>query len=81
MRSGSFVLSKEWQARLTELPESGMGYTVVTVTLSSGRVFEQVLVDSGCVTRVRGLADVPFSGDEIAHIRPSHAKWDWKEWP
>ncbi|HET9402727.1 MAG TPA: hypothetical protein VFO34_17405 [Candidatus Acidoferrales bacterium] len=81
MRSGSFALPKKWSLTLKEFPETGMGYLVVTVSLKDERVFEQVLIDSGYVVRVRGLADVPFGGDEIVDIKPTHAKWDWTETP
>jgi len=59
-----------------------MGYTVARVRLSGGRVFEQVLIDNGeLVSRVRGLADVPFKEADITEIVATHVRWDWKEKP
>ena len=64
------------------MPETGMGYVVIAVTLSDGRVFDQVLIsDLGIVDRVRGLSDIPFTEDDIVEIRATHQKWDWKEVP
>ena len=71
-------LSREWASRLRVLPETGMGYQVVSVTLNDGRRFEQVVIDSGFITRVRGCRDVPFTESEITEIKVTHNKWDWK---
>jgi hypothetical protein len=63
------------------LAETGMGYTVVRVTLCDGRIFRQVILDSGAVTRVRGLSGIPFSESDITDVEATHEKWDWKEVP
>ena len=81
MRSGAFKFSGKWVERVRRLGETGMGYTVVTVTLADGRVFPQAIIDSGTLSRVRGLANVPFSQDEIASIKQTDDKWDWSEKP
>jgi hypothetical protein len=72
-------LSREWASRLRVLPETGMGYQVVSVTLNDGRKFEQVVIDSGFITRVRGYTDIPFAASDITEITVTHDKWDWKE--
>jgi len=72
-------LSEKWAAYLVALPETGMGYQVVSVTLNDGRRFEQVVVDSGYITRVRDYRDIPFAESEIAEIKITHDKWNWKE--
>jgi hypothetical protein len=79
MRPGSFIFSAEWLAKVKSLPETGMGYTVVCVTLRDGRKFNQALIDSGYLTQVRGLPNVPFKEDDIAGISATHEKWDWNE--
>ena len=58
-----------------------MGYTVVQVTLTDGRIYPQALIDFGSLFRVRGLPNVPFSEDDIADIKQTDAKWDWNENP
>jgi hypothetical protein len=58
-----------------------MGYTVVSITLKDGRRFDQVWIDSGCLCRVKGLPDVPFTEADIASIKQTDAKWDWNESP
>lgn len=81
MRSGAFTFSGKWLEKVKSIPETGMGYTVVNIGLTDGRVFAQVLIDTGVLVRVRGLMDVPFTEEEIAEIAASHEKWDWKETP
>ena len=67
--------------KVRSLPETGMGYTVVRITLHDGREFGQAIIDSGWLTRVRGFADVPFAEPDIASISASHLKWNWAEKP
>jgi hypothetical protein len=81
MRTGAFKFSGKWRGTVRELPESGMGYTVVRVTLRDGRVFPQAVIDSGYLTRVRGSSSVPFAEDDIGDISPTHETWDWNEKP
>ena len=73
------ALSKHWASQLSSLPETGMGYQVVSVLLTDGRKFDQVVIDSGYITRSRGYEEVPFVGSEIAEIRITHDKWNWEE--
>lgn len=72
-------LSRQWASHLGALPETGMGYQVVSVTLNDGRRFEQVVIDSGFITRVHGYRDIPFAESEITEIKVTHDKWDWKK--
>jgi len=37
-------LSQKWVVKLSNLPESGMGYQVVDITLKNGRVHKNILV-------------------------------------
>ena len=66
---------------IPNVPEAGMGYTVVTITLNDGRKFKQVAIDSGWLSRVRDHADIPLREVDIAAINATHAKWDWREKP
>jgi hypothetical protein len=81
MNPGAFAFSGKWLPSVKALRETGMGYTVVSVTLNDGRIYEQALIDSGCLSRVRGLPTVPFAENDITDIKATHAKWDWKETP
>lgn len=58
-------------------PETGMGYWVTTVVLKDDREFKQVIVNSGCVTHVKGYKEIPFNESEIDHFIVTHEKWDW----
>jgi glyoxylase-like metal-dependent hydrolase (beta-lactamase superfamily II) len=71
-------LPDKWAPLLLSQPETGMRYQVVSVWLRDGRCFEQVVIDSGYITRVRGFADIPFDPLHITRIVVTHAKWDWK---
>ena len=77
MRDGAFFFLGEWLTTVQLLPETGMGYTVVTVRLKDGRIFEQAVIDSGCLSRIRGRADIPFGESDIAQIKATHDKWSW----
>jgi hypothetical protein len=81
MRSGTFTFSGKWLETVKSFPETGMGYTVVKIKLADGRAFNQALIDSGVLARVRGIADIPFTEEEIAEMSVTHEKWDWKEKP
>ena len=81
VRPGAFPLSAKWLEKAKNLPETGMGYTVVGVDLHDGRSYRQVVIDGGIVLRVRGLPDVPFTESDIADFKPNHEKWDWSETP
>jgi hypothetical protein len=80
-RHGTFLFSGKWKETIRALPETGMGYSVVTVALKDGRVFKQAVIDSGHLARIRGIADVPFKEDDITEIVATHERWDWKETP
>ena len=53
-------LSKYWATYLSSLPETGIGYQVVSVFLTDGRKIQQVVIVSGHITRARGYKEVPF---------------------
>ena len=72
-------LGERWLQSLRAMPETGMGYHVVDIELKDGREFKQAVIDSGHLTRIRGLKQVPFSETDIADIRVTHDKWNWKE--
>jgi hypothetical protein len=81
MTPSAFQFRGKWQQTVRALPETGMGYTVVSLVLRDGRRFDQAIIDSGWLSRVRGLADIPFTEDDITDINASHEKWDWRETP
>jgi hypothetical protein len=82
MRPGAFpFLDNKWIERLRQLPETGMDYWVVSISLKDGRSFNQAVVDSGYLARIRGLPDVPFTEIDIDEIKVTHDKWDWTEKP
>jgi len=58
-----------------------MGYTVVAITLADRRKFDQAVIDSGYLSRVRGSADVPFDEADIVKIEQTNETWDWNENP
>jgi hypothetical protein len=71
-------LSRKWADYLRSQPETGMGYQVVTIRTRQGSVYRQAIVDSGHVTRIRNLREIPFTEEDIEQIIVTHDKWDWK---
>lgn len=67
-------LPKQWVAVLIDLPESGMTYQIVTITLKDGRRFERVPHVEGRInlSGIQGFWKVPFYGDDIAEIVVTH---------
>jgi hypothetical protein len=43
--------------------------------LKDGRVFRQVVIDSGYLTKVREYQDIPFTGGDIDHFVVAHDTW------
>lgn len=71
------MLSEKWIKKLVLQQETGMGYHIVTVKLKNGTIFNHVVVDSGFITKIRGIKDVPFQEDDIEDIIVTHDKWDF----
>ena len=72
-------LSEKWAPVLISQPETGPGYQVASVTTRDGARYDQVVIEGGVVTRIRGLSAIPFSEDQIAQIVVTHDKWDFSE--
>lgn len=71
------TLSEKWIKKLVSQPETGMGYHIVTVKLKDGTIFNQVVVDSGFITKIKGIKDIPFKEDDIQDITVTHDKWNF----
>jgi hypothetical protein len=72
-------LTERWIRYLLAQPETGMGYQIVSVVLKDGRKFDQVVVDSGFISKVRGHEVIPFDVSEITQILVTHDKWDFRK--
>jgi hypothetical protein len=72
-------LSKEWIGKLVAQPETGMGYQIASVLLHDGRKFNQVVINSGYITQIRGRDDIPFAEPDIREIIVTHDKWDFNK--
>lgn len=72
-------IPKECQALLKQAAETGIGYQIVSVELSNGRSFDQVVVSEGCIIEVRGYREIPFSVDEVASISVNHNRWNFRD--
>jgi hypothetical protein len=70
-------LSAKWAKELTSKPETGMGYQIVSVVLHNGVRYDQVIIDSGYITRCKNFANLPFEEKDIEQIIVTHDKWDW----
>ena len=70
-------LSPKWARELVLMPETGMGYQIVTVTLKDGARFDQVAIIGGCISQIRGRDDIPFTEEDILNIVVTHDIWDF----
>jgi len=71
-------LSKKWVDRIIPQGETGMGYHIATIVLKNGKKYNQAVIDSGFITRIRGMSDIPFVEDDIESIIVTHDKWDFR---
>jgi hypothetical protein len=65
-------LSEQWAPFLTSQPETGMGFQIVTILLHDGREFEDVVIDSGHITRIGYSRNIPFVEADIQKITVTH---------
>lgn len=72
-------LSDKWGPRLVSQPETGMGYQVASVMLKDGSRYEQVLIESGFITRIKDHDQIPFREEDIADIVVTHDKWNFSK--
>ena len=61
-------LPDRWGEFLSDQPESGMGYWIVTVILRDGKKFERVIIVGDTITQVGDLAEIPFAAEDITQI-------------
>jgi hypothetical protein len=60
-------------AQLAAMPESGMGYQIISVKTKNGAVFERVVViQSELIANVAGQDKVPFDPNDIATFELTH---------
>lgn len=71
-------LSKKWIDKIIPQGETGMGYHVATIVLKNGTRHKQAVIDSGFITKIRRLPDIPFVEDDIEDIIVTHDKWDFR---
>jgi hypothetical protein len=62
-------LSEKWAAYFNSIPETGMGYVIVSVVLKDGRRYDCVCVDSGVITKVGESSSIPFTESDIAQFQ------------
>ncbi len=70
-------LSDKWIDHLNMQPETGMGYQIVSVIKKNGIRYDRVIVDSGYITRIKDISNIPFDEEEIAEIVVTHDKWNF----
>lgn len=63
--------------KLAAMPETGMGYQVVSIVLEDGTRYVQAVIIEGEVTELRGLKTIPFTSEQIADVVLTHEKWDF----
>lgn len=73
------LLAERWGPFLTSRPETGMGFWTANITLLDGRRFEDVIIDGGYISKIRGRSDIPFEADDVADIEVTGRRWAWTE--
>ena len=68
VQSGSFTFVGKWLETVRHLLETGMGHTIVSITLADGKHLDQVVINS------RSLTIVPFVESDIVEIKATHDK-------
>ena len=61
-------LSKKWAKYLISQHETGMGYQIVSIILFNGTRYNQVVIDSGFITRIGNSTEIPFKEEDILQI-------------
>ena len=70
-------LSAKWAKELTSKPEAGMGYQIGSIILFNGTRYDQVVIDSGFITRGRDFGSIiPFEEKDIEEIIVTNDKWE-----
>ena len=69
----------KWSAFLVSQPETGMGYQTGDVAVADGRVFKDVIIVGGYITKIRGRKDIPFEGADVVKIEITGRRWNWDE--
>jgi hypothetical protein len=72
------ALSEKWAKTLLEQPEAGMGYQIVSIVLKDGKRYDRAVVDSGYLTRIKGLSGIPFKEEDIDQIIVTNDNWDFR---
>jgi hypothetical protein len=67
---------------LKKAAQTGPGYQIVSVELVDGRTFDPAVVSEGHVIQVRGFKEVPFAPQDVARVKLSHRRWNFRrDWP
>lgn len=57
------VLDKKWQNKLSNMPETGMGFQVVDIDLKTGSTLKNVTILNGSIVK-----NVTFNQNDISNI-------------
>ncbi len=63
---------------LKNATQTGPGYQIVSVELVDGRTFDPAVVSEGHVIQVRGFREVPFAPEDVASVKLSHRRWNFR---
>jgi hypothetical protein len=63
---------------LKKVNQTGPGYQIVSVELADGRTFDPAVVNEGHVIQVRGFSEVPFAPEDVARVKLSHRRWNFR---
>lgn len=58
--------------------QTGPGYQIVSVEPTDGRTFDPAVVSEGHVIQVRGFREVPSAPQDVARVKLSHRRWNFR---
>jgi hypothetical protein len=56
-----------------------MGYQIASIILRDGSRYDQAIIESGFITRIRNCKQIPFKEEDIAEIIVTQDRWDFSD--
>ena len=78
-RNFTLDLPDRWAPRLRRQGETGMGYTTASISLVDGSTIEDVLIVGSTIAEVLHQDFIPFAVEDIADIKATHRKWEFRK--
>jgi hypothetical protein len=74
-------ISPETARDLKNAAQTGPDYQIISVELTDGTTFDPAVVSEGHVIQVRGFREIPFAPEDVASVKLSHRRWNFRRDP